>query len=350
MSLHSHKPVSTATVGYVSIVVPVFNERDVLPLFLSAVREIAKKCSFEIEFIFVDDGSTDTSLEYLKKELQRGDRMKVISLSRNFGKEAALSAGLENATGDAIIIMDADLQDPPEQIPGMIDAWQAGADVVAMKRNSRMSDSRFKRFSAYFFYRTLGLASQTDIPSDVGDFRLLSRKAVDALLSLPERNRYMKGLFAWIGMPTKVLIYDRPPRPAGLTKWSIADLFGLALEGITSFSTSPLRIATLSGIAAALIGGGFGIWIVSKALILGSVVSGYPSLVAIITFLGGIQLFSIGIVGEYIGKTYIETKQRPLYLINSISESQVINEDMSSSRVSNMISIIPHPQDKQYVS
>lgn len=348
MSSLSHKSSRVSSTEYISIVVPVFNEREVLPLFLTQIREISKQHNIEIEMVFVDDGSTDTSLEFLKYALRLPIRMKVISLSRNFGKEAALSAGLENASGDAVIIMDADLQDPPEQIPNMVRAWKEGADVVAMKRNSRMSDSAFKRHSASLFYRILGLASQTNIPGNVGDFRLLSRKALNALLSLPERNRYMKGLFAWIGMPTTILLYDRPARPAGLTKWSIADLFGLALEGITSFSTSPLRIATITGITAAAIGAGFGIWIVSKALILGSVVSGYPSLVAIITFLGGIQLFSIGIVGEYVGKTYIETKQRPLYLINSISESPASEEDTTPSPLGKLVSVVP--KGKQYVS
>ena len=349
MPAPNHRQAHSASAGFISIVVPVFNERDVTPLFLSEIREVSSKNQIDVELVFVDDGSTDTSVNYLKNALRTDTRMKIVSLSRNFGKEAALSAGLENASGDAVIIMDADLQDPPEQIPHMINAWQLGAEVVSMKRNSRLSDSVCKRFSAHFYYRILGLASQTHIPSDIGDFRLLSRKAVDALLSLPERNRYMKGLFAWIGMPTKTLLYDRPPRPAGMTKWSIADLFGLALEDITSFSTSPLRIATVIGLAAALIGAFFGIWIVSKAFFLGSVVSGYPSLVAVITFLGGIQLFSIGIVGEYVGKTYIETKQRPLYIIHSITENTKANTGNSVTNSDKLISVMTTKR-KQYVS
>jgi hypothetical protein len=219
----------------------------------------------------------------------------------------------------------------------MIDCWQSGADVVLMQRRSRAGETAFKRWSAHFFYRLLNRTSRTDIPVDTGDFRLMSRKAVDAVSSLNERNRYMKGLFAWIGMPTRVIQYDREPRAAGETKWDYPGLIGLALEGLTSFSVSPLRWATIIGLFAASIGALFGLWIVIKALMLGDATSGYPSLVAIISFLGGIQLLSIGIVGEYVGKTYMETKQRPVYLIDEVMESPVgvsqpIGAKMSEAR------------------
>lgn len=205
----------------------------------------------------------------------------------------------------------------------MIESWQSGADVVLMQRRSRAGETAFKRWSAHLFYRLLNRTSRTDIPVDTGDFRLMSRKAVDAILTLNERNRYMKGLFAWIGLPTRVIQYDREPRAAGETKWDYPGLVGLALEGLTSFSVSPLRWATVIGLFAASVGALFGLWIVIKAMMLGDATSGYPSLVAIISFLGGIQLLSTGIVGEYVGKTYLETKQRPVYLAEEVLESPV---------------------------
>jgi glycosyltransferase involved in cell wall biosynthesis len=321
----------------VSLVVPVFNERAMLPLFFDRLLPVLAKLKLRYEIMLVDDGSEDGSAGYIHNEIKRTPGLRLVKLSRNFGKEAAVTAGLEHAKGDAVIVLDADLQDPPEQIPDMIDCWQSGADVVLMQRRSRAGETAFKRWSAHFFYRLLNRTSRTDIPVDTGDFRLMSRKAVDAVSSLNERNRYMKGLFAWIGMPTRVIQYDREPRAAGETKWDYPGLIGLALEGLTSFSVSPLRWATIIGLFAASIGALFGLWIVIKALMLGDATSGYPSLVAIISFLGGIQLLSIGIVGEYVGKTYMETKQRPVYLIDEVMESPVgvsqpIGAKMSEAR------------------
>jgi glycosyltransferase involved in cell wall biosynthesis len=321
----------------VSLVVPVFNERAMLPLFFDRLLPVLAKLKLRYEIMLVDDGSEDGSAGYIHNEIKRTPGLRLVKLSRNFGQEAAVTAGLEHAKGDAVIVLDADLQDPPEQIPDMIDCWQSGADVVLMQRRSRAGETAFKRWSAHFFYRLLNRTSRTDIPVDTGDFRLMSRKAVDAVSSLNERNRYMKGLFAWIGMPTRVIQYDRESRAAGETKWDYPGLIGLALEGLTSFSVSPLRWATIIGLFAASIGALFGLWIVIKALMLGDATSGYPSLVAIISFLGGIQLLSIGIVGEYVGKTYMETKQRPVYLIDEVMESPVgvsqpIGAKMSEAR------------------
>ena len=220
--------------------------------------------------------------------------------------------------GAAIVILDADLQDPPELIPDMVRAWREGADVVCMRRRSRAGESWLKRASAYAYYRLLNRLSKADIPADTGDFRLMSRKAVQALLQLPERCRYMKGMYAWIGLPTRILDYDRDPRAAGATKWNYLGLMRLAMEGITSFSTAPLRWATGLGVAAALAGVGFGIVITIKTLLLGEEVHGYPSLIAIITFLSGVQLITIGLLGEYVGKTYMESKQRPVYLLRDV--------------------------------
>jgi len=305
-----------------SLVVPVYNERAMLPVFLDTVLPLLSGLNLNSELVFVDDGSKDGSADYIVEAIRKHPSIRLVKLSRNFGKEAALTAGLQQARGDAVIVMDADLQDPPECMVEMVACWRSGVDVVLMQRRSRRDDSWVRRLGAHLFYRLLSNASRTDIPVDTGDFRLMSRKAVDALLTLKETNRYMKGLFAWVGMTTKVITYDRAPRAAGETKWDFPALAGLAIEGITSFSISPLRWAAFAGLLAATAGAIFGAWIVTKALILGDVTSGYPSLVAIITFLGGIQLLSIGIVGEYVGKTYMETKQRPVYVIDSVSENK----------------------------
>lgn len=322
MSKRLEFPAESLDKPLLSLVVPVFNERVMLPLFFERVLPVLGELDLRWEIVLVDDGSEDGSAQYIRGVIAGTPGIRLIKLSRNFGKEAALTAGLEHANGDAVVVLDADLQDPPEQIPGMIECWQSGTDVVLMQRRSRAGETLFKRLSAHLFYRFLSRTSRTEIPVDTGDFRLMSRKAVDALRALQERNRYMKGLFAWIGMPSRVLQYDRQPRAAGETKWDYPGLVGLALEGLTSFSVSPLRWATVLGLIAASIGALFGLWIVVKAMMLGDATSGYPSLVAIISFLGGIQLVSIGIVGEYVGKTYLESKQRPIYLAEEVVNSR----------------------------
>jgi glycosyltransferase involved in cell wall biosynthesis len=316
------RPVNKNYDVVLSVVVPVFNEYTMLPVLLKRILPILDALPIDTQLVFVDDGSHDKSAAYLTNMLETRGGLKLVKLSRNFGKEAALTAGLEHATGDAVIVIDADLQDPPELIPQMVQAWQSGADVVLMQRSSRQGESIFKRLSAHLFYRLLNHTSRSNIPVDTGDFRLMSRRAVDALMLLNERNRYMKGLFAWVGMPTVVLNYDREPRAAGTTKWSYSKLIGLALEGLTSFSISPLRWATGLGLVTATLGALFGLWIVAKAILVGDTTTGYPSLVAVITFFSGVQLLSIGIVGEYVGKTYVETKQRPIYIKEDVLESQ----------------------------
>lgn len=305
----------------VSIIIPFLNEREVLPLCHARLRQVLDALGAPWEIVFVDDGSQDGSAEYLAGLMAREPGLKLVRLSRNFGKEAAMTAGLEHATGEAVILLDADLQDPPELIPDMVRAWREGADVVCMRRRSRAGESWLKRASAYAYYRLLSRLSRAAIPPDTGDFRLMSRRAVDALLRLPERCRYMKGLYAWIGMPTRVIDYDRAPRAAGATKWNYFALLRLAMEGITSFSTAPLRWATAAGVTAALLGALFGLVIIFKTLIFGDPVEGYPSLMAMITFLSGIQLITIGLLGEYMGKTYMEAKQRPVYLVSEVQHS-----------------------------
>ncbi|WP_104204581.1 glycosyltransferase family 2 protein [Billgrantia saliphila] len=321
MSQQFELPTNATEKSLLSIVVPVFNERVMLPLFIDRVIPTLEAMNIHWELVMVDDGSEDGSADYIKELIARTPGIRLVKLSRNFGKEAALTAGLENARGDAVIVMDVDLQDPPEHIPAMVECWRTGVDVVLMQRRSRSGETFLKRWSAHLFYRLLSRTSRTDIPVDTGDFRLMSRKAVNVLLQLEERNRYMKGLFAWIGLPTQVIQYDRDPRAAGDTKWDYPALVGLAIEGLTSFSISPLRWATIIGLVAASVGALFGLWIVIKAMTLGVATSGYPSLVAIISFLGGIQLLSIGIVGEYVGKAYMESKQRPLYVTEEVVES-----------------------------
>jgi len=311
-----------------SIVIPVYNERDVLPLCYSSVTKVLESLGKSYEIIFVDDGSSDGSAEYLAELARTKNSVKVIYLSRNFGKEASLTAGIDHTVGDAVIILDADLQDPPELIPQMISTWEnEKVDVVAMRRRSREGETIVKRTTAYWFYRLLNRISDFKIPTDIGDFRLMSRKAVEATKKLRERNRYMKGLFSWIGMDTSIIEYDRNPRAAGKAQQGYLSLLNLAVQGISSFSIAPLRLAVIFGLIAAVSGGLFGLWIIIKAIFFGDPVQGYPSLMAVITFLGGTQLFTIGILGEYVGKTYIESKQRPNYLVKNIVQSDNLKKE-----------------------
>ena len=298
-----------------SIVIPVHNEAEVIPLLLNRLFLVTHRIGGAVELLFVDDGSRDNSVALLLQARRHHTCIRVLQLSRNFGKEAAVSAGQQHARGRAVILMDADLQDPPELIPEMLGEWQRGADVVLMKRRSRAGESWFKRLTASLFYRLINRISEAPIPVDTGDFRLMSRRTVDALNQLPERNRYLKGMFAWVGMTTVTLEFDRDPRLAGKTKWNYLKLMHLAMEGITSFSTKPLRVALVLGLLAATAGGLFGVWEVLKALVIGVSTPGYASIIAITTFLAGVQLLCIGLLGEYIGRIYIETKQRPVFLV-----------------------------------
>lgn len=272
----------------ISIIVPFYDEASVLPHCLERLQRIGEQLAVPCEFLFVDDGSRDGGAEYLSRQAVICPQIRLVRLSRNFGKEAAMTAGLDLALGDAVVILDADLQDPPELIPRMVSAWREGADVVLMRRRTRAGESLGKRMSVHMFYRSLNRISDFNIPADAGDFRLLGRKAVDALQQLA-RNRYMKGLFAWVGMETRVIEYDRAPRAGGRSKWSTLGLSRLAIEDVTSFSISPLRWAAVIGVASAA-GGLFGLWIATKALLLGEAVQGYPSLVSVISFFGGVQL------------------------------------------------------------
>jgi len=267
------------------------------------------------EIVYVNDGSRDDTLRLLLA-LQRDDpRVGVINLSRNFGKEIALTAGLDHARGEAVIAIDADLQDPPEVIPDLVAAWREGYDVVYAQRRLRTGETRVKRLTADLFYRLMSKIGGLEMPRNTGDFRLISRRVADVLTSLREQHRFMKGLFAWVGFPSKAVLYDRAPRYAGQTKWNYWKLWNLALEGITAFTVMPLKLATYLGLFVALVALVYGSVIVFKTLWFGNSVAGYPSLMTVLLFLGGVQLITLGVIGEYLGRIFNETKRRPLYLV-----------------------------------
>jgi glycosyltransferase involved in cell wall biosynthesis len=307
---------------HLSVIVPVYNEQEAVPEFQRRLKVVLDDLRRSSEVVYVDDGSTDGTLALLR-DLRKGDpRVAVLSLSRNFGKEIALTAGIDHARGDAVIVIDADLQDPPELIPELIQEWQRGFDVVYATRASRRGESLIRRATAYVFYRVIQRVSRVRIPEDTGDFRLLSRRAVEALRRIREQHRFMKGLFAWIGYPQTAVPYRRDPRIAGRTKWSLWQLWNFALEGITSFTTLPLKVATYFGLTIALAAFCYAVLIVLKTLLRGDPVPGYPSLMVVLLFLGGIQLMFIGIVGEYLGRIFDETKARPLYFVAAFEPSE----------------------------
>ena len=308
-----------------SVVVPAYNEQEVLPIFharlttaLAAVDGLAGRW----EVVYVNDGSKDATLQILNEIRAQNLAVGVANLSRNFGKEAAMSAGLRLARGDAVILIDADLQDPPELIGEMVRVWQQGADMVNMKRVSRQGETWFKKASARWFYKVINWLSEVHIPENVGDFRLLSRRAVDALNQLPERNRFMKGLFAWIGYKQVLVQYDRHPRAAGQTKWPYFKLLNFAVEGITGFSVVPLRLASYAGFLTALSAFVYALFLLVKTLMVGDSVKGFPTLILTILILGGLQLMAMGIIGEYLGRLFMESKNRPLYLLDEYQPPQ----------------------------
>ncbi len=306
----------TETNVLLSIIIPAYNEDAVLPEFHRRLRAVLDELSSAAEIIYINDGSTDNTLLVLQGLHDQDPRVAVLDLSRNFGKEIALTAGLHQALGDAVIVIDADLQDPPELIPALIKEWHNGYDVVYAKRARREGETFFKKLSAAAFYRIMQRLSRIKLPEDTGDFRLLSRRAVDALNTLLEHHRFMKGLFTWIGYKQKAVLYDRDPRFAGETKWNYWKLWNLAIEGITTFTTAPLKFSSYIGLCTAFGAFAYGIYILITTLLFGNPVAGYPSLLVVMLFLGGVQLMSIGVLGEYIGRIFTETKQRPLYFIN----------------------------------
>lgn len=297
----------------ISLIVPVYNEESSISIFYKEVT--SKLSNYDLEVVFVDDGSSDNTELIALGLASQDDRIKVLSFTRNFGKEAALMAGIEHCSGDAVIPLDVDLQDPIEVVPQLIEKWLAGADVVLAKRIDRKSDSLLKRNFAAWFYRLHNLISKTKIEENVGDFRLMSRKTIEDVKCLGENNLFMKGILSWVGGKTAIVEYVRPERSVGDTKFNGWKLWNLALDGITSFSTFPLRIWTYIGFSIAFIAFLYGIWLVVDKIFWGNDVPGYPSLLVSILFLGGIQLIGIGVLGEYVGRAYIETKSRPRYLL-----------------------------------
>lgn len=301
----------------ISVVVPAYNEQEVLPAFQARIIPVMEAIGLPFEVVYVNDGSRDQTLQIMLALQAADPRVAVVNLSRNFGKEIALTAGLDHAAAtDAVVVIDADLQDPPEVIPDLVAAWQQGFDVAYAQRRVREGETWVKKATAAGFYRVMQrIGGKVQLPANTGDFRLMSRRSLDALLALREHHRFMKGLFAWVGFPSTPVLYDRAPRAAGTTKWNYWKLWNFSLEGITSFTVGPLKVATYLGLVTAVFAAIFGAQIILKTLIWGNPVAGYPSLMAVVLFLGGVQLMTLGIIGEYLGRVFNETKGRPLYII-----------------------------------
>lgn len=298
-----------------SIVIPAYNEVEVLPEFQRRLSLTLDTLALPSEIIYVNDGSKDDTIAVLRAMQQDDPRIAILDLSRNFGKEIAMTAGLDHASGDAVVVIDADLQDPPELIPELIKHWRDGYDNVYARRAKRAGETVVKRATAHLFYRLLRTVSKVDIPSDTGDFRLLSRRAVDSLKQLREQHRFMKGLFNWVGYERKEVLYNRDPRAVGKSTWNYWRLWNFALDGITSHTTVPLRLASYLGVVIALLAFLYALYLVYDKLAHGNPVAGYPSLMVTLLFLGGVQLVTLGVIGEYLGRMFDEGKRRPLYFV-----------------------------------
>jgi len=304
----------------ISIVTPFYNEEEGLDEYFEAVETVLSEYDYEI--VCVDDGSSDYTLVGLIKRQQESPKIRVVELSRNFGKEAALTAGLASCRGDCVVIIDADLQDPPSLIPSMIEKWKEGAEVVLAKRSSRDTDTAMKRLSAVWFYKIYNKFADQPIPENVGDFRLLDRKVLDVVNSLGESNRFMKGILSWPGFSVEIIEFERPDRTSGGTKWSYRKLFKLSADGIFAFSTVPLRLATLIGLLTSAIALVYASFVVVKTMILGIDQPGYASLMVVTLTLSGMILVSLGFIGEYLGRIYNEVKGRPIYVVKKLHESE----------------------------
>ncbi|HLM14156.1 MAG TPA: glycosyltransferase family 2 protein [Reyranella sp.] len=304
----------------VSLVVPVFNEEESIDLYLDTVPPLMERDGFRFEIVFVNDGSRDNTLAHLLDRAALDRRLRIVNLSRNFGKEAALTAGIDHARGDVIVPMDIDLQDPPELIGPFMARWREGYDVVYGVRTQRTWDTAAKRLSANWFYRVFNSMSPVRIPENVGDFRLVDRRAVEVLRQLPERNRFMKGLFAWVGFNAVGVPYERPQRAAGSSKFNLWRLWNFALDGVVSFSTAPLRAWFYVGVVIAAISVLYALFIITRVLIFGIDTPGYASLLIAVLLMGAIQLLSLGIIGEYLGRLFLEVKGRPIYVVEGVYE------------------------------
>lgn len=301
----------------ITVLIPAYNEQEVLPHLMERLGKLTSEHSdFDWELLFVNDGSRDRTLEMIRDYAKVDERVSYINLSRNFGKETGMIAGLDHARGDAVVIIDADLQDPPELIPDMIKWWQQGYDDVYARRNSRAGETWLKKSTSALFYKLLQRSTNIPIQIDTGDFRLLDRRAVDAIKEFRESNRYTKGFYSWIGFNKKEILYDRDPRLAGETKWNYPKLINLAIDGITSFTTAPLRISAVLGFVVSFAAFIYILYLLIRPLFGVDTGDGYSSLMAVILFLGGVQLLSLGVIGEYIGQIFIEAKRRPLYIVD----------------------------------
>lgn len=318
-------PVGGAAVGSeqetfsLSLVVPMHDEAEMCGIFFERVVPIMQGLTEHYEIICVNDGSRDDTLQLLMAYHLRDPRIKIVNLSRNFGKEAALTAGIDFASGDAVIPIDADLQDPPELIPELVERWKEGFDTVIAVRRDRSSDSFLKRITAAGFYRVIGKLSEVPIPANAGDFRLLDRTVIQALIQLPERGRFMKGLYAWAGFNSTTVEYSRPGRAAGSSKWKLWGLWNFALDGIFSFTTLPLRVWSYAGLGIAFLSLLYGCFIIFHTIYFGVDVPGYASLIVVLLFFSGMNMIGLGILGEYMGRVFTEVKQRPLYIIDSLA-------------------------------
>jgi dolichol-phosphate mannosyltransferase len=320
-----------------SLVIPIYNEEAVLPLLLRRLDALMDALDGPAEAILVDDGSRDASPIVLEARARADARYRFIRLSRNFGHQVAITTGMARAAGRAVIVMDADLQDPPEVVLDMVAKWKEGIQVVYAERTARAGESRFKRLTADLFYRLLGSLSEVEIPRNVGDFRLVDRKALDAFLAMPERDRFVRGMFAWVGFRQAVVKFDRPPRAAGETKYSLAKMLHLAASGVVSFSDAPMRLALWAGLTISSLAILYGLYVIAMWTMNADFARGWSSIAVLVTFLGGANMLMTGVLGVYVGRVYAEVKRRPLYVIEreagfATSADQTASRDEAAAR------------------
>ncbi|MDR3533864.1 MAG: glycosyltransferase family 2 protein [Rhodopila sp.] len=332
-----------STLGPISVVAPAYNEMSVIREFHRRLAAVMTTLGTAWEVVYVNDGSTDATLSELLRLSGEDAHITVVSLSRNFGKEVATTAGLDHSGGGVVIVIDTDLQDPPEVIPLLVEAWREGYDVAFAQRRSRRGETWLKRTTAGLFYRIMGRVGHVALPRDTGDFRLMSRRVVDAVLTMREHHRFMKGLFAWVGFPWKAVPYDRDARHSGTTKWNYWKLAELAVEAVTSFSLFPLKVATVAGVVTALLAAGYSIFILIYTLVFGIEAPGYPSLMIAVLILGSVQLITLGVIGEYLGRVLNEAKRRPLYFVERV----VKGASLSAEGASPEVHLAPPPADPQ---
>lgn len=317
----------------ISVIIPAYNEEESLPVLYKRMEQLMRNMeNYEFEILFVNDGSKDNTIQIIKELRQKDERINYVDFSRNFGKEIAMIAGLDYATGDCVIFMDADLQDPPELIPELVKYWEEGYDDVYAKRRSRKGETWLKKFTSKMYYKVLQKSTKIEIQRDTGDFRLLDRRCVNALKKLRESQRNTKSMFSWIGYKKKEVLYDRDPRVAGSTKWNYIKLIDLAIDGITSLTTSPLRLSTFIAIPTFVVLFIYFVYVIAKCFVVHEMVQAYQAIILLILFFSGIQILLFGIIGEYLGRIFNETKNRPLYLVNEYNGEKEMNEKRNCNK------------------